>query len=152
MTAPAIEGGELVKRLRDYDDGRSVDQIDLQADIALRLMDEAAAFIEQSSTLLADAKRERDAALAEIVGLKRVVDLADVALRAMVDEFGGIHDQEGCPEDDTCDCPEAMKLNAAFAAIFKAQHTPSPASGVDSRAYDALPQSGELRAQPKESE
>ena len=60
-----------------------------------------------------------------------VFHLADVALRAMVDEFGGIHDQEGCPEDDTCDCPEAMKLNAAFAAIFKAQHTPSPASGVE---------------------
>ena len=81
MTAPAIEGGELVKRLRDYDDGRSVDQIDLQADIALRLMDEAAAFIEQSSTLLADAKRERDAALAESVGmvyaLQNIRDIPD---------------------------------------------------------------------------
>ena len=61
----------------------------------------------------------------EIFRLARVgLELSDPARResklqdlvyVLVDECGAdIHDEEGCPQDDTCECPMAARVNEAL--------------------------------------
>lgn len=59
----------------------------------------------------ADAARrmvaERDTALADNAA-------KDEALAAYIEFHGAEHEEDDCPEDDTCTCPHLVALNAAF--------------------------------------
>lgn len=54
------------------------------------------------------ARIERDAAL-----LRRCAE----ALKAMIDWFGGPHEDGDCPEDDTCECERVAFVNAVYADL-----------------------------------
>ncbi len=76
---------------------------------ALRVADQA---WRKTTEKLAKAVEERDAALADNAA-------KDKAFAAYVEAWGVEHDAEPetnapCPEDDTCDCPLILALNAAF--------------------------------------
>jgi hypothetical protein len=55
---------------------------------------------------------ERDAALASAAAMREAWEGLDAALSDYFDAYGLEHD-EGCPEDDTCDCADATALNRA---------------------------------------
>lgn len=54
---------------------------------------------------------------AKLEAMQARIALLEEALRLYVDEFGEVHDDPACPEDDTCTCPFATKVRAAFEAM-----------------------------------
>jgi hypothetical protein len=74
-----------------------------------------------NSVEVAEAQAERDAALSRCAALQG--HLADAqaqvavmreAVGALIDWQGVTHEDDDCPEDDTCRCPIVVKVNAAF--------------------------------------
>ena len=128
-TAPAIEGGELVKRLRadclaelgwpgDMKPEKLAPDNEVRQQIERDCRWQAAAFIEQSSTLLADAKRERDAALAEIVGLRNISKANIATMEGTVIRLNSYEKAHG-------------ELDLAIRETREVLSSPSPAFGVE---------------------
>jgi hypothetical protein len=94
-----------------------------QADAERRGIAATASYpVYEARCLRGKAEAENAALRSERDALAARVGRLDAVLLRLIDE-GAVEHEDGCPEDDTCDCPFVAQVNAALAA------SPSPTSG-----------------------